>query len=128
MGRIQLKGVRKAFGEVIIIPSVDLDIGDGEFVVFVGPSGCGKSTLLRVIAGLENVTSGEVHIGGERVTHLPASERGLAMVFHFYALYPHMSVRKNMAFALENMGLKPAEVEVRVARAAAMLRLTDYLD
>ncbi|QQN65031.1 sn-glycerol-3-phosphate ABC transporter ATP-binding protein UgpC [Bradyrhizobium diazoefficiens] len=128
MAELKLTDARKSFGSIDVLHGIDLAVKDGEFVVFVGPSGCGKSTLLRVIAGLENVTSGEVHIDGQRVTHLPASERGLAMVFQSYALYPHMSVRKNMAFALENMGLKPAEIQERVARAAAMLRLTDYLD
>ncbi len=128
MAELKLTGARKSFGTIDVLHGIDLTVMDGEFVVFVGPSGCGKSTLLRVIAGLENLTSGEVHIDGERVTHLPASERGLAMVFQSYALYPHMSVRKNMAFALENMGLKPADIEARVARAATMLRLTDYLD
>ena len=128
MATVSLRDIVKIYGDFVAIKGVDLDIKSGEFIVFVGPSGCGKSTLLRVIAGLENVTSGEVHIDGERVTHLPASERGLAMVFQSYALYPHMSVRKNMAFALENMGLKPADIEERVARAAAMLRLTDYLE
>jgi len=107
MAELKLTGARKSFGTIDVLHGIDLAVNDGEFVVFVGPSGCGKSTLLRVIAGLENVTSGEVHIDGERVTHLPASDRGLAMVFQSYALYPHMSVRKNMAFALENMGLKP---------------------
>ncbi len=101
---------------------------DGEFVVFVGPSGCGKSTLLRIIAGLEKVTGGEIQIDGERVTDLPASERGLAMVFQSYALYPHMSVRKNMAFALENMGLKPKRHRRAGRPRRAMLRLTDYLE
>jgi len=128
MAELKLSGARKSFGTIDVLHGIDLAVKDGEFIVFVGPSGCGKSTLLRVIAGLENVTSGEIHIDGERVTHLPASERGLAMVFQSYALYPQMSVAKNMAFALENMGLKPAEIEARVARAAAMLRLTDYLD
>src|SRR5438105_2006360 len=128
MAELKLTAARKSFGNIDVLHGIDLAVKDGEFVVFVGPSGCGKSTLLRVIAGLENVTGGEVHIDGERVTHLPASDRGLAMVFQSYALYPHMSVRKNMAFALENMGLKPAEIEARVISAAAMLRLTDYLD
>jgi multiple sugar transport system ATP-binding protein len=128
MAELKLVGAKKSFGPVSVLHGIDLAVKDGEFVVFVGPSGCGKSTLLRVIAGLETVTGGEVYIDGTRVTHLPASERGLAMVFQSYALYPHMSVRKNMAFALENMRLKPAEIETRVARAAAMLRLTDYLE
>jgi ABC-type sugar transport system ATPase subunit len=128
MADLKLTSARKSFGAVDVLHGIDLEVKDGEFVVFVGPSGCGKSTLLRVIAGLESVTSGEVHIDGERVTHLPASDRGLAMVFQSYALYPHMSVAKNMSFALENMGLKRAEIEARVTRAATMLRLTDYLE
>ncbi|MBS7697435.1 MULTISPECIES: sn-glycerol-3-phosphate ABC transporter ATP-binding protein UgpC [unclassified Chelatococcus] len=128
MAELRLAGARKSFGPVDVLHGIDLAVKDGEFVVFVGPSGCGKSTLLRVIAGLETVTDGEVYIDGARVTDLPASERGLAMVFQSYALYPHMSVRKNMAFALENMGMKPAEIEARVSRAATMLRLTDYLE
>ena len=111
-----------------MIHGVDLHVADGEFVVFVGPSGCGKSTLLRIIAGLEEVTAGAIAIDGEDVTTLPASERGLAMVFQSYALYPHMSVYRNMAFALENMGLKTADIDERVQRAATMLRLGDYLD
>ena len=105
-----------------------LPIADGEFVVFVGPSGCGKSTLLRIIAGLEQVSGGEIRIDGQSVTNVPASDRGLAMVFQSYALYPHMSVYKNMAFALENMGLGRSEIDQRVRRAAEMLRLTEYLD
>ena len=96
--------------------------------MFVGPSGCGKSTLLRIIAGLEQVTGGDIRIDGQSVTNVPASDRGLAMVFQSYALYPHMSVYKNMAFALENMGLGRSEVDKRVRRAADMLQLTAYLD
>ncbi|MBS7706596.1 ABC transporter ATP-binding protein [Chelatococcus asaccharovorans] len=128
MAELRLVGARKSFGPVDVLHGIDLAVQDGEFVVFVGPSGCGKSTLLRVIAGLETVTEGEVYIDGQRVTDRPASERDLAMVFQSYALYPHMSVRKNMAFALENMGLKSAEIDARVTRAATMLRLTDYLE
>ena len=128
MADLKLANVKKTYGAVTIIHGVDLAIADGEFVVFVGPSGCGKSTLLRIIAGLEPVTSGEVWIDGKSVTHVPASDRGLAMVFQSYALYPHMSVYKNMAFALENMGLSRDEIDRRVNRAATMLRLTDYLD
>jgi ABC-type sugar transport system ATPase subunit len=128
MADLKLTSARKSFGAIDILHGIDLEVKNGEFVVFVGPSGCGKSTLLRVIAGLETVTSGDVHIDGERVTDLPASERGLAMVFQSYALYPHMTVRQNMAFALENMGLKRVDIEARVARAATMLQLTDYLD
>ncbi len=128
MAQLELSGVRKSFGATHVLHGIDLAVADGEFVVFVGPSGCGKSTLLRVIAGLEGVTGGSIAIDGSDVTGLPASERGLAMVFQSYALYPHMSVYKNMAFALENMGFKRDEIDQRVRRAAGMLRLTDYLE
>ncbi|MDR6871622.1 multiple sugar transport system ATP-binding protein [Bosea sp. BE125] len=128
MAELTLSGITKSFGATTVIHAVDLHVGDGEFVVFVGPSGCGKSTLLRIIAGLEEVTTGSIAIDGSDVTGRPASERGLAMVFQSYALYPHMSVYKNMAFALENMGLKAPEIDARVRRAATMLRLTDYLE
>ena len=128
MGRIQLKGVRKAFGEVVIIPSVDLDIGDGEFVVFVGPSGCGKSTLLRLIAGLEDVTSGAIAIDGVDMTSVPPAKRGLSMVFQSYALYPHMSVRNNIAFGLKMAGESPDNIKQKVEKAASTLNLTTYLD
>ena len=127
MAHLELLNVKKSYGSVNIIHGVDLDVKDGEFVVFVGPSGCGKSTLLRMIAGLEEISSGEVKIDGKVVNNIPASERGLAMVFQSYALYPHMSVYKNMAFGLENMGLPKADIEKRVNRAAEQLRLTDYL-
>jgi multiple sugar transport system ATP-binding protein len=127
MAGLTLKNVRKAFGTVAVIHGIDLAIADGEFIVFVGPSGCGKSTLLRIIAGLEDATSGQIAIDGLDVTRVPASDRGLAMVFQSYALYPHMTVSQNMAFALENMGLARAEIVARVRRAAEMLRLTDYL-
>ncbi|WP_332698956.1 ABC transporter ATP-binding protein [Bosea sp. (in: a-proteobacteria)] len=125
---MSLTGVRKNFGTATVLHGVDLEVADGEFVVFVGPSGCGKSTLLRTIAGLEEVSAGTIAIDGVDVTGLPASERGLAMVFQSYALYPHMSVYANMAFALENMGFKRDEIDRRVKRAATMLRLTDYLE
>jgi multiple sugar transport system ATP-binding protein len=128
MGSIQLKSVRKAFGAVSVINGVDLDIKNGEFAVFVGPSGCGKSTLLRLIAGLEDVTSGEVLIDGKDVTEVGPSKRGLAMVFQSYALYPHMSVRGNIAFALKMAGEKAEVIERKVSKAAATLNLTDYLD
>ncbi len=128
MGRIQLKQVKKAFGDVTVIPPLDLDIDDGEFVVFVGPSGCGKSTLLRLIAGLEDTTSGTIEIDGKDATGLPPAKRGLAMVFQSYALYPHMSVKKNIAFPLKMAGMEQAEQERRIAQAAAALNLTDYLD
>ena len=127
MAQLQLTAVHKSYGPVKIIHGVDLDIPNGEFVVFVGPSGCGKSTLLRMIAGLEEITSGTIAIDGAVVNDIPAADRGLAMVFQSYALYPHMSVYQNMAFGLENMGLPRAEIEKRVGRAATMLRLDDYL-
>jgi multiple sugar transport system ATP-binding protein len=128
MGRITLDKVRKSFGEVEVIPPLDLTIEDGEFVVFVGPSGCGKSTLLRLIAGLEDVTDGEIRIDGEDATMVPPARRGLAMVFQSYALYPHMSVRKNIAFPLRMAKLDHAEQKRRVEAAAEVLNLTDYLD
>ncbi len=99
MSRIQLQGVKKSYGAIDILHGIDLDIPDGDFTVFVGPSGCGKSTLLRCIAGLETITGGEIRIGERRVNELPAADRGLAMVFQSYALYPHMTVRQNLAFA-----------------------------
>ena len=119
---------RKSFGAVNVINGVDLNIEDGEFAVFVGPSGCGKSTLLRLIAGLEDVTSGDVLIDGKDVTNVGPSKRGLAMVFQSYALYPHMSVRDNIAFALKMAGEKADVIEQKVRKAAATLNLTDYLD
>ncbi len=128
MGRITLDKVRKAFGEVEVIPPLDLTINDGEFVVFVGPSGCGKSTLLRLIAGLEDVTDGEIRIDGEEATQVPPAKRGLAMVFQSYALYPHMSVRKNIAFPLRMAKMDAAEQTRRVEGAADVLNLTDYLE
>jgi multiple sugar transport system ATP-binding protein len=127
MAHLELRDVRKSYGSITIIHGIDLEVKDGEFVVFVGPSGCGKSTLLRMIAGLEEITSGDVKIDGVVVNTVPASERGLAMVFQSYALYPHMSVYKNMAFGLENIGLPKPEIEKRVNNAATLLRLTDYL-
>ena len=128
MAHLLLRDVRKSYGQVATIHGVGLEVRDGEFVVFVGPSGCGKSTLLRMIAGLEGITAGEILIDGAVVNGLPASERGLAMVFQSYALYPHMSVYKNMAFGLENMRMAQAEVDRRVRRAGEMLRLTEYFD
>ncbi len=128
MGAITLKNVRKAFGDVEVIPGVDLNIEDGEFVVFVGPSGCGKSTLLRLIAGLEDVTSGQIQIDGQDVTDAGPAKRGLAMVFQSYALYPHMSVRKNIAFPLKMAKMSEAEQQKRVAHAAKILNLDSYLD
>ena len=128
MGKIELTKVRKSFGDVDVIPGIDLTIEDGEFVVFVGPSGCGKSTLLRLIAGLEDTTSGVIDIDGKDATNLPPAKRGLAMVFQSYALYPHMTVRKNIQFPLKMAGMDLAEQTRRVEKAASVLNLTNYLD
>ena len=129
MGSISLKSVSKVFGDATVIPSIDLEIDDGEFVVFVGPSGCGKSTLLRLIAGLEDVTSGAIFIDGEDATTAPPAKRGLAMVFQSYALYPHMSVYGNIAFPLKMAGDGQGRASTRRSRAAAeTLNLTPYLD
>jgi multiple sugar transport system ATP-binding protein len=128
MGRIVLKQVTKSFGETQVIPPLDLTIEDGEFAVFVGPSGCGKSTLLRVIAGLEDATTGRVLIDDEDVTQVSPSKRGLAMVFQTYALYPHMTVRKNIAFPMRMAGLSEEEQNAKIEAAAKSLNLTDYLD
>ena len=128
MGAITLSNVSKAFGETVVIPDIDLEIADGEFVVFVGPSGCGKSTLLRLIAGLEDVSGGTITIDGRDVTREPPSKRGLAMVFQSYALYPHMSVRRNIAFPLKMAGVPAAERDRKVEAAARVLDLEPYLD
>lgn len=128
MGSIVLKSVAKRFDDVEVIPPLDLVIEDGEFVVFVGPSGCGKSTLLRLIAGLEDTSAGTISLDGTDVTSLPPSQRGLAMVFQSYALYPHMSVRKNIAFPLKMAGLDQAEIDRKVNGAASVLNLGDYID
>ena len=127
MAQLALRGVRKSFGETDVIHGVDLDVADGEFVVFVGPSGCGKSTLLRMIAGLEEVSAGEVAIGGARVNERSPSERGIAMVFQSYALYPHRDVYGNMAFALRHAGEDRALIDERVRRAADILGLEPLL-
>jgi multiple sugar transport system ATP-binding protein len=128
MGAIRLEQVTKSFNAVVVIPRVDLEIADGEFVVFVGPSGCGKSTLLRLIAGLEDVSGGRVVIDGADATRLPPAQRGLAMVFQSYALYPHMSVYKNIAFPLKMAGSEPAAIDRKVRAAAQTLNLTEYLN
>jgi multiple sugar transport system ATP-binding protein len=128
MGSIILKDVTKSFGETQVIPPLNLEINDGEFVVFVGPSGCGKSTLLRLIAGLEDVTDGTIEINGTDATNIPPAKRGLAMVFQSYALYPHMSVRKNIGFPLKMAGIDAALADKKIAEAAKVLNLTDYLD
>jgi multiple sugar transport system ATP-binding protein len=128
MGTIRLQNVSKRFGEVVIIPGLDLEILEGEFMVFVGPSGCGKSTLLRLIAGLEDASGGEIYIDGKPVAAEPASARGLAMVFQSYALYPHMSVRGNIGFGLKMAGQPKDVIAAKVAKAAETLNLTPYLD
>ena len=128
MASLELRSITKTFGAVDVIKGVDLAAPHGEFVVFVGPSGCGKSTLLRMIAGLETPTSGDVKIDGERVNDVSAADRGCAMVFQSYALYPHMTVYANMAFGLENAGMPVAQIRPRVEKAAAMLRLDTLLD
>ena len=128
MGNITLRNVKKSFGSVVIIPELNLDVEDGEFVVFVGPSGCGKSTLLRLIAGLEDTTSGTISIDGRDVTGEAPAKRKLAMVFQSYALYPHMTVAKNIAFPLKMAGEDKATIEKKVADAARILNLTDYLE
>lgn len=125
---VVLKDIRKSFGHVDVIHGVDLTIAEGSFVVFVGPSGCGKSTLLRMIAGLEEVTDGEIAINGRDVTDLDPSERGIAIVFQSYALYPHMSVRDNLAFGLKMARTKPDEIEARVKSAASILKIDHLLD
>ena len=128
MGNIHLKSVSKDFFGVEVISGVDLEINDGEFVVFVGPSGCGKSTLLRLIAGLEDVSAGAIEIDGRDMTHIRPAQRGLSMVFQSYALYPHMSVRKNIAFPLKMAGESADVIDAKVAEAARTLNLSDYLE
>ena len=127
MSGVVMNQVTKSFGKVEVIHGVDLDVRDGEFCVFVGPSGCGKSTLLRLIAGLEEVTTGTVSIGTRDVTHVDPADRGIAMVFQTYALYPHMTVEENMGFGLRMNGVPKAEVAEKVSGAADILKLTDYL-
>ncbi|HRE21919.1 MAG TPA: ATP-binding cassette domain-containing protein, partial [Rhabdaerophilum sp.] len=128
MASVTIRDVRKAFGAVEIIHGVNIDIEDGEFVILVGPSGCGKSTLLRMLAGLENITSGEISIGNRVVNHVQPKERDIAMVFQNYALYPHMSVADNMAFSMKLRGAPQSEITERVDKAARILGLTQLLD
>ncbi|WP_298917057.1 ABC transporter ATP-binding protein [uncultured Roseobacter sp.] len=128
MPSISLKAVEKWYGEVQVIKGVDLEIEEGEFVIFVGPSGCGKSTLLRMIAGLEETSRGQIMIGDRDATAEPPSKRGLAMVFQSYALYPHMSVRDNVGFPLKSAGLPATEIAEKVDEAARALKLGEYLD
>jgi multiple sugar transport system ATP-binding protein len=128
MAEVLLKNVRKSFGDLEIIKGVDLEIKDKEFAIFVGPSGCGKSTLLRMIAGLEEITSGDLIVAGERVNDMSPPDRGMAMVFQSYALYPHMTVRDNMAFGLKLAKVPKAEIERKVQEAARILKLEPLMD
>jgi len=128
MASVQLKGVRKAFGRVEVVHGVDISIRDGEFVVLVGPSGCGKSTLLRMVAGLEEISSGEIWIGDRVVNNVPPKARDIAMVFQNYALYPHMTVFDNMAFSMKLAGRSRDEMRQRVDVAAKILGLIEYLE
>jgi ABC-type sugar transport system ATPase subunit len=127
MASLTLSNIVKRFGKTEVIHGVDLEVADGEFVVLVGPSGCVKSTLLRIIAGLEEVSEGEVYIAGKLVNTVDPAKRGVAMVFQSYALYPHMSVADNMGFGLRMAGRPKQEIRERVARAADILQLTPYL-
>ena len=127
MAGLKLQNIVKRFGQIEVIHGVSLQIEDGEFVVFVGPSGCGKSTMLRIIAGLEEATEGEVWIGGRQVNDVDPANRGVAMVFQTYALYPHMSVEENMGFGLRMAKRPKHEIKERVARAAEILQLSPYL-
>ncbi len=128
MAKVEFKQVAKSFGDRPILKGIDLQIADGEFLVLVGPSGCGKSTLLRLLAGLEELTAGDIYIGNRSVAGLPPTERGIAMVFQNYALYPHMTVRKNMEFGLRLAKTAPAEIASRVNEAARLLGLEDQMD
>jgi multiple sugar transport system ATP-binding protein len=128
MATVKLRDIRKSYGVVDVIKGVDIDIADGEFVVFVGPSGCGKSTLLRMIAGLEDITSGTLEIDGKVVNDLEPKARGIAMVFQTYAIFPHMTVRENVAFGLTIAGASKAEKEAKVAEAARVLQMEHLLD
>lgn len=128
MAGINIIGIDKRYGNVDVIKNLGLEVEPGEFLVFLGPSGCGKSTLLRMIAGLEPVSAGEIHIAGRDVTQLPPGARNVAMVFQHYALYPHMTVYDNMAFGLRNVGVSEKEVDRRVQEAARMLELVELLN
>jgi multiple sugar transport system ATP-binding protein len=127
MGSVSLKGIKKSYGTVDVIKGIDLEVNDGEFLVFVGPSGCGKSTTLRMIAGLESITSGDLFIDSQRANDMRPSDRGAAMVFQSYALYPHMTVADNMGFALKMAGVGKADRAQQVGRAAEILRITELL-
>ncbi len=128
MGALSLKGITKQYGDTSVIRGIDLEVRDGEFMVFVGPSGCGKTTTLRMIAGLESISSGDPLIDGQRANDLHPAQRGAAMVFQSYALYPHMTVAENMGFALKMAGVGKAERQAQVQRTAEILRITELLD
>jgi multiple sugar transport system ATP-binding protein len=128
MATLELKGIKKSFGATEVIRDMNLDVKDGELIVFVGPSGCGKSTMLRMIAGLETLSAGQISIGGKRVDHLPPTDRGIAMVFQSYALYPHKNVRGNLGFALKHAGVDKKEIEERVNNASEILGLSDMME
>lgn len=128
MADLKLTNIAKSYGPVSVLENIDLDIKTGELIVFVGPSGCGKSTLLRMIAGLEKITAGELQIDGMRVNDVPPAQRGIAMVFQSYALYPHMTVRDNMSFALKLAKKSPSEIEEAVNKVAKILQLEPFLD
>jgi len=128
MAQVTLKNVRKSFGSVEIIKGVDLNIADGEFCVFVGPSGCGKSTLLRMIAGLEDITSGTLQIGGKEMANVQSADRGVAMVFQSYALYPHMTVKENISFGMRMAKMPADQIAARVKVATDMLQLDTLLN
>ena len=121
MASIEILGVKKSFGAVDVITDLSLQINEGEFIVFLGPSGCGKSTLLRMIAGLEPVTAGDIRIDDKSVINLAPGARNIALVFQHYALYPHMTVRQNMAFGLQNIGMAKEEIDRRISEAARMI-------
>jgi len=127
MSEVTLKGITKRFGDVVAVKDVNLEIAEGEFLVLVGPSGCGKSTTLRMVAGLEEISGGELFIGGKRMNDVHPKDRDIAMVFQSYALYPHMDVKTNMSFGLKMRRMKKAEIEAQVQRAAEVLELTDLL-
>jgi ABC-type sugar transport system ATPase subunit len=128
MATLELKGIKKSFGATEVIRDMNLDVQDGELIVFVGPSGCGKSTMLRMIAGLETLSAGQISIGGKRVDHLPPTDRGIAMVFQSYALYPHKNVRGNLGFALKHAGVDKKEIEERVNNASEILGLSEMME
>jgi len=128
MSHVELDAITKSFGAVSVLPPLSLSVGKGEFVVLVGPSGCGKTTTLRILAGLETATSGQVRINGRDVTHMRPGERNTAMVFQNYALYPHMTVRGNIGYAMKVHGVPRAEIDARVDEAARLLALDPYLD